>query len=70
MTTFSLACRLQAREEVSAPLIMKIIIIKAYELYESLGHVFLDVRSKWDERTLMLSHCAKADKKNMNHGAI
>ena len=40
-----------------------------YELYESLGHVFLDVRSKRDERVLMLSHCAKA-KQNMGHSAI
>ena len=40
-----------------------------YELYESLGHVFLDVRSKRDERALMLSHCAKA-KQNMGHSAI
>jgi hypothetical protein len=40
-----------------------------YELYKSLGHVFLHLRSERDERALMLSHCAKS-KQNMGHSAI
>ena len=70
--TFSLACGLRAGEEVCAHLTMKKTKQRGditYELYESLGHVFLDVRSKRDERALMLSHCAKA-KQNMGHSVI